>query len=58
MLSWGSLKSGLGDDLLGGHSDIPGSGVVVWGCFIYLSYFSSLIFLNIIYTPPPKHLSC
>ena len=31
VLSLGSLISGLGDDLLGGHSDNPGSGVGVGG---------------------------
>ena len=55
VLSLGSLIGGLGDNLLGGHSDTPGSGVgdvgLVYLCILFFQCISSKHYLP----PPPPH---
>ena len=50
MLSLGSLIGGLGDNLLGGHSDTPGSGVgdvgLVYLCILFFQCISSKHYLH------------
>ena len=50
--SLGSLRGGLGGDLLLGHWDSPGSGFEGGVGLVFLGlYFSSVIFLDIIFSP-------